>query len=230
MAKPKITLRCSHRHTIEEHPNCFARGDIANYEFANDREFERLTGVPWYKYPGYKIGFLDIETDNLKASIGGMLTWCIKELDGPIAYDVVTREELFEGTEDKRITQSLIDEMQKYKILVGYNSTRFDFPFARTRAMYWGIDFPKYGEIYEKDLYYTVRSKMRLHRNSLDVATNFLGIEGKTPISFKVWRRAKYGDKDALANVLEHNKGDVEILEELYKELVDYRKWTRRSL
>lgn len=229
MTKSIPVLRCIHRHTIEEHPNCFAQGAI-KYEFKDDREWERLTGVPWYNYPEYKIGYLDIETTSLKANIGFMLTWCIKERDGSITHDMVTKQELFDYDFDRRITQSLVEEMKKYKILVGYNSTRFDFPFARSRARRWGIEFPHYGEIYEKDLYYTVRSKLRLHRSSLDAACAFLGIEGKTPINLDTWVHAAYGEPTALKEVLSHNKGDVEILEELHREIEPFRKWTRRSI
>ena len=81
MTRKKPVLRCIHRHTIEEHPSCFAKGRIL-YDFASDREFERLTGIPWYKFPGYRIGYIDIEVDNLKANFGTILAWSVKEKGG----------------------------------------------------------------------------------------------------------------------------------------------------
>jgi uncharacterized protein YprB with RNaseH-like and TPR domain len=227
----KKVLRCVHRHTVDEHPNCFKEGRIL-YEFKDDREWERETGIPWYQFPGYKIGYFDIETDNLFADFGTMLTWCLKEKDGKIYHDQITKKELFDLKGDERIVKSLLEKMKEYKILVGYNSDRFDIPFLRARALYYGLDelVPGYGEQYTWDLFWTARSKLRITRKSLDNVCDLLGIEGKTPISREVWRRAKYGDKEALKEVLVHNKGDVEILEEAHNRLSFTRKWIRRSI
>ena len=60
-------LRCIHRHTIEEHPQCFAKGRI---KWPDDRTFEKLTENPWYQYPEYSIAYFDIETDGLFVAIG----------------------------------------------------------------------------------------------------------------------------------------------------------------
>lgn len=222
-------LKCIHRHTIDSHPRCFAKG-LIKYDFKDDREFERLTGIPWYQYPKYKIGYLDIETDGLKADFSTMLSWAIKEKDGPVKTDVITKKELFNGTYDKRIVQSCIDEMKKYAIIVSFNGTRFDLAFLRTKALHYGIDFPGYGELYHFDLYYTVKSKLNLSRKSLDNACDYLGIKGKTPISKDVWRKAKYGDYEALQEVLAHNVPDVEILEQLHNKLDFTKKWIRTSI
>jgi uncharacterized protein YprB with RNaseH-like and TPR domain len=236
-------LRCIHRHSIESHPACFAQGKV-KYEFRDDAEFERVLGVPWYQHPDYRIGYLDIEVaGGFNADWGTMLTWCIKEREGKISSDSITRKEMLKGTTDRRITKSLVDEMRKYKILVGYYSTGFDIPYIRTKAVGWRIDFPgfymkeKYNgnyktdsEIYHWDLYYTIRNKFKFSRSSLANACDYFDIEGKTPISKKVWRKAMYGDKESLDIVLEHNRGDVEILEELHNLIQPFRKWTRKGI
>ena len=236
-------LRCVHRHSIETHPACFAQGKV-NYKFKDDREYERVLGVPWYQYPGYKIGYLDIEVSGgFYADWGTMLTWCLKEKGGKTAHDIITRKEMLNGTVDRRITQSLVDEMQKYKIIVSYYGTGFDLPYVRTKALGWGIDFPGFSykeeangtfmnspEIYHWDMYYTVRNKLKLSRSSLDNACDYLGIVGKTPISKSVWRKAMYGDKKSLDTVLVHNIADVEILEELHDKLTPFRRWTRKGI
>lgn len=222
-------LRCVHRHTIKEHPKCFKKGLIKG-NFKNDKEFEKLTGLPWYRNPGYKICYLDIESDGLKADFSTMLTWCVKEKDGPITSSVITQKELFNLEFDKRLIQELIDEISKYNIIVGYFSTGFDVPYVRSKALHYGIDFPTYGEIYHWDIYYTAREKLCLSRNSLDNVCDYLGIKGKTPIDKEVWRRAKYGDVLALQQVLLHNQQDCVILEELHNALDFSRKWLRRSV
>lgn len=236
-------LRCIHRHSIETHPACFAQGKV-KYDFKNDFEFERVLGVPWYQHPDYRVGYLDIEVSGgFYADWGTMLTWCIKEKEGAVSHDVITREEMLKGTTDKRITQSLVDEMKKYKILVSYYGTRFDIPYIRTKAIGWRIDFPGFSmeqkhngnykvapEIYHWDLYYTIRNKFKFSRSSLANACDYFDIEGKTPIPKKVWRKAAYGDKESLAIVLEHNIGDVAILEELHELIQPFKKWTRSGL
>lgn len=242
MTKNIPEIRCIHRHTIEEHPSCFAQGKV-RYNFFDDREWERKTGLPWYQYPDYKIGYLDIEADGLKANFATMLSWAVKDKGGDTTYDVISKEELFNGTIDRRIVKSLLDTLQDYKIICTYYGTNYDIKFIRTKALFYGLDFPGYSpeinskgnyvyrsEVYHFDLYYVVRGTMLLHSNRLEVATKYLGIEGKTPLSPDVWRRAKYGDPEALEKVVEHNVADVEILEDLHDRLTPFRKWTRKGL
>ena len=221
-------LRCMHRHTIDEHPSCFARGLI---KWPNDRVFSKFTGEDWYNFPGYKIGYFDIEVDNLNADWGNMLTWCIKEKGTDKFYtSVITKEELFDETYDYRVVKELIDALSNFKIIMGYYSTNFDMPFSRAKALHYGLSFPSYGELYHWDLYYTVKSKLKISRKSLDNACDFLGIKGKTPISKDIWRRARFGDEKSLEKVLEHNVADCIITEELHDKLDFSRKWIRSSI
>ena len=234
-----INLRCIHRHTIDEHPACFVKG-LVKGEAKREEQ-------PWYVRDGFKIGYLDIETDGLRADFSTMLTWCVKEKGGKVHHDAITKEELFNGKTDQRITQSLIDKMREFKIIVTYYGTGFDLPFVRTKALRYNMDFPAYDiyteytksgkeiirikpELIHWDIYYTVKSKMNLSRKSLDNACDYLGIKGKTPIDKDVWRLAKYGDKSALKEVLVHNKADVEILEQLHDKLVKFAKWERKGM
>ena len=60
--KARAVFRCIHRHNGFDHPNCY------------DTEKGIIE----------KIGFLDIETSNLNADFGYVLSYCIKKLDGEI--------------------------------------------------------------------------------------------------------------------------------------------------
>jgi uncharacterized protein YprB with RNaseH-like and TPR domain len=238
----KIT--CNHFHNADSHPACFAVGNV-NHEKAQSVLEEY--GKPWYQVEGLKVGIIDIEADGLKSDFSTMLSWSIKEKNGPTVHDVVTKAELFAGEGDKRIVQSCIDEMNKYKILIGYYSTGYDIPFIRTKALHHGLLFPGYvnedyekadgtissrgfPEIYHFDMYYVVKSKLCLSRKSLDNACDYLHIKGKTPLDKDVWRRAKYGDPQALQLVVEHNIADCEILDELHEKLAPFAKFTRKSI
>ena len=170
-----------------------------------------------------RLGYLDIETTSLKANVGIMLSWAIKKRDtNDITSALVTKDEIFDGDYDKRIVEMLCEELNQYDTIFTYYGTRFDIPFIRTRAIDNNIRFPFYREVSHKDLYYSVRSKLRLSSNSLLTATEFMGIRGKTKLDPRVWRNASYGNSDALQTVLSHNVADVVILERLHKKMEDF--------
>jgi len=180
-----------------------------------------------------RIGFLDIEADSLDANFGKLLSWAIKDRGGPIAFDSITRREAIHSNKlDRRLVQSLVKEMREYDLLVGFYSGdhRFDFPFVRSRAMYWDAEFPGLGELYVFDLWPQVRNKMKLNRNGLENATKFLGIEGKSHIDPRTWSAAKIGERAAVKEVLAHNLEDVKITEQLFERLLPYMRITRTSI
>ena len=169
------------------------------------------------------IGYLDIETTGFSANIDLMLSWCIKgrgvkKVEG--AW--ITKEELMSEKQDARIVELLVEEMNKYDIIFTYYGTRFDIPFIRTRALYHGTHFPMHKTKSHKDLYYAVKSKLKLHRSSLMAATEFFGIAGKTRVKPEHWQKARWGDEKALKYVYDHNVADVEILEKLHRKIEDH--------
>lgn len=193
--------RCKHGHLYAEHPACYVK----------EKEEE------------IKIGYLDIECSQLKSNYGIMLSYCIKERGKDKIYcDTITKKDIDKKTLDKRLVKKCIDDMRRFDVVMGYYSTKFDIPFIRSRAMYWNLDFPLYGELQHKDIYYMVRNKMCLNSNRLEVACSHLGVEGKTRLDGKVWILASAGDKKSLDYVLEHNKFDVLILEQLHDRIKDY--------
>jgi uncharacterized protein YprB with RNaseH-like and TPR domain len=169
------------------------------------------------------IGYLDIESTGFNANIDVMLSWCLKGRDNKkVAGAFITREELMSENQDARIVELLVEEMNKYDVVVTYYGTRFDIPFIRTRALYHGTYFPMYRQKSHKDLYYTVKSKLKLHRSSLAAATEFFGISGKTRVKPEYWQKARFGDPKSLKYVYDHNVADVVILEKLHKKIEEY--------
>lgn len=180
-----------------------------------------------------RIGFLDLEASNLKANIGNLISWAIKPLGvKKVAFDAWTRKEAINWDKmDRRIMKSLIKELQNYDLIVTYYGTGFDIKFMRTRAMILGLPgFPEFGTLKHFDVYYAVRNKMCLYSNRLAVATQALGIEGKTPLPASIWGPARLGYKEALADIKVHNVEDVKILEDLYNEILPYCQVTRKSI
>lgn len=221
-------LKCNHRHTIYEHPGCFAKGQVQDLLA---KRFEEETGMPWYQHPLYKIGYLDIEVTNLAANFGVVVSWAIKQKGiDKIEQGVITKQELFDYSFDRRIIKSCIDSLSTYAIICTYYGTGHDIPYLRTRALMHNMEFPEYGQLYHFDLYYAVKYLLKLNKNSLFAATDALGIEGKDFCSRETWNKATYGDAVALEEIAKHNRNDVIILEKLHERISPFRKWTRKSI
>ncbi len=203
--------RCEHGHTYLEHFNCFLT------EQPVDRPKDLIR----------RIGTLDIETSDFKADIGYMLSWCIKPYGSDdIAEDVITQKEVLDGRFDKRITGTLLKEMESYDMLVTYYGTGFDMPFIRTRGVINGYpDVLLIGDNIHFDLYYVIRNKFKIRRNSLKIATEtLLGKTNKTDVDINIWKRARLGHKKSLDYVIEHNRYDVIDTERLYDLAIKYRR------
>lgn len=178
---------------------------------------------------------LDLETSNLKADYGIVLTWCIKPLDSEkIEFDVITVADIKKGRngdEDRRVVQSCIKAMSNYDKVIGYYSKRFDLPFLRTRALNMGLDFPFFGSIAHIDVYDIIKTRFNLSRKTQENACrNLLGETEKNHVKGNIWRDAARGDKKALGYVLEHNKRDVRDLQKLYLKVRDFSRRNDTSI
>lgn len=203
-------FRCKHGHNGISHYNCY-----------------RMES----KTPERK-GFLDIEASNLKANFGIMLSYCIKVENSPKIYKgVLTKKDLTSGLMDKRLIENCITDMRRFDRLIGHYSSRYDFPFIRTRAIIHGIRFPEYGEILQTDTWRMARSVLCLHSNRQAViAEALLGRTVKTRIKQEHWIMALQGNPKSLAYVLDHNIKDVLDLEKNYHLLKAFTTKTNKSL
>lgn len=204
---------CLHGHTYLSHWNCYLK----------ERPEEA---------PKERIGYFDIEASNLKADYGQMLSWAIKDgLSDEVYYDVLTLEDIQNGSEDARIVRSCVDTLLEFDKIVTFFGSRFDFPFLRTRALITGVEFPAYGEIIHKDCYNIAKSKINLSSRRLEnCCRQILGHTQKTRIETHHWRGAMRGDPDALEYVVDHNIKDVVDLENLYLKLAKFSKPGRTSI
>ena len=108
---------------------------------------------------------------------------------------------------------------------------RFDIPFLRTRALYWGLDFPDYKSLVVTDCYDIVKAKLRLHRNRLESVCDAFDIPSKEHrLTPEVWVRAMAGDKKSLDYILKHNREDVISLEAVWKKLERFARNSKVSI
>ena len=175
------------------------------------------------------IGYLDIESSNLVADFGIMLSWSLKLRDEKeVMVDVITKKDLEErlpdgrGAYDYRINKSLIEALNKIDTVIGYYSTKFDIPFVRARCERNGIEFPHYSKLHHIDCYYIAKRTLKIHSRRLASVAEHLQIKGKSPVKAEIWLDARYGDKKALEYIKIHNINDVLVLEKVHKRLERY--------
>ena len=125
--------------------------------------------------------------------------------------------------------QEFVDCVKQFTVIIGYYSQRFDAPMLRTRAIFWGIEFPPYGEIEHKDLYFLARSRLRLHSNRLESVCDHMHISGKTHLDARIWLTANTGNEESIKYIVEHNRWDVLILEKVHQKLGEFASNTSRS-
>lgn len=204
---------CKHGHNYAEHYACFLA--------------EKPDGSPIHE----KIGIFDIETTGLKANWSHMLCWCMKEQGKDIIHEDLITSTKARDKDDKKIIRSAVEEIKKYDRIVGWYSSRFDIPYVRSRAMFHGIDFPSYKELYHTDLYYQARGKLALHSNRLGSVCQFFGINAKNhPMTPELWQRAGAGKKEALEEILVHCREDVTSTDKCWDMLIKYSASAKRSI
>lgn len=198
----RVKFRCIHRHNGIEHPKCY-----------RDRENER-------------IGFADIEASNLSASFGIVYTYCIKKLDGEIIKRCISLDDLHDARFDKLLLEQFIKDIEQFDRIVFHYGTdfKFDLPFLRTRAVYWGLPFPDHKFLYASDTHTILKKKFKLHSNRLEAACDFLEIPSKEhKLKPSIWLLMITGNKrlmkKALDYILVHNVEDVISLEGLWKKI-----------
>jgi len=211
----RFNYRCEHRHNGWAHPECYKR----------DRG------------PEERIGCLDIESSNLAANFGVMLSYAIKEVGKKVITDqaVLSIHDINTNTSDSRIVAKCVEQMRQYDRIVGHYSSRFDIPFIRTRALKWNIDFPPFGSIYHTDVWRIARAKLRLHSNRQGcVGEALTGKDIKTRIHPEIWAKVTMGSmaarKKALAYIMDHNLKDVLQLEVNYLKLRQFVREGRQSI
>ena len=134
------------------------------------------------------VGFLDIEASGLMADFGIMYSWVIKEEGKNIYHQaVITREEILNGTLDKRLCQELVDTIKQFTLIYTFYGTKFDLKFIRTRCLMNGVDFIPRGECEHRDVYYLAKRTLKLHSTRLENVCTVLGIVGKTHMEQKLW-------------------------------------------
>lgn len=170
-----------------------------------------------------RICFFDLETSNLAADFGLLLSACWKFLDSDEVYTL--RLDQFPGrfgmAQERHLVKSLSKGLSDADILVAHYGERFDQPYLNTKLLMHGMK--PMPPIKMVDTWRIARSRFKLSSNRLAALIEALDIPyKKTPIERNMWVDAMCGSKKAMDYVVEHNVADVLALEQVYLKL---RPW-----
>lgn len=164
-----------------------------------------------------EVGIFDLEMSNLNADYGIVLCGVVKPYKGESKIFRIDKYPLYkkDRADDKALITALRDELERYDVVVGYNSKRFDVPFLNARLLSHGLKkLPPPKHI---DVYWQARFKLKLSSSRLEAVQEFLGLEvKKTRIDGRHWVRAVAGYRADLDYIVKHCVLDVDVLEEVY--------------
>lgn len=187
-----------------------------------------------------KVLVMDIETAPLSTAVFGIwnqniglnqlntldyfiITWAAKWLfEDEVMYGQLTPEESL-NENDERIVKDMWSLLEEADIVITHNGDKFDFKRLNTRFIIHGMNPPApYQSI---DTLKVVKKNFNFVSNKLNFINEVLGLETKLQHDgFSLWKGCVNGDQQSLDTMLEYNKQDVYIQEELYFRL---RPWIK---
>jgi len=170
-----------------------------------------------------KIRFWDLETFSFsfKADAGGHILCCSWMDFGEskphcLGIDDFPRYKK-NSLDDSRLVLALRKMLEEADVWVTWYGSKFDEPFLNSRLIHHGLaPLPPRAHV---DLWAVARYRLALSRNSLHTASQFLGLEQKTPVLLEEWVKAIAGSKRSLRYIKEHCDQDVIVLGQAYNVL-----------
>ena len=154
-------------------------------------------------------------------SATGLLSWAGKFLnDAEVYSDILTPKEA-PNKDDKRITKSCWEFLNKCDVVVGHNLIDFDWKVVNTFFLRHNLPPIKTVLV---DTLKIARYNFRFDSNRLGFLNRLLNIQEKVKTDFTLWVDCHHGKKGALIQMAEYNKNDVVALEDLYYKLRPYIK------
>jgi len=166
--------------------------------------------------PKPKILLFDLETSNLNANFGYMISAAWKWLGEKKIYAVSVADAANKGkmNNDKYVAIEMSKAILEADVIVGHYSKKFDIPFLQTRLLFHGLKMlPNVPHV---DTWGIARKHLKFNSNRLASLADFLGLPEKTPVKGRIWNEAMGGDPKAIKYIVDHNRQDVVVLERVY--------------
>jgi DNA polymerase elongation subunit (family B) len=123
--------------------------------------------------------------------------------------------------DDSKLWRDFMKVYEQADITIGYFNTGFDRPYMYAKLLKHGLPIP--ANTPTLDLFYTVKSNMKLRRKSMDNVTRYLDLQNeqvhKTHVGGDLWQRARIGDPEGIKSVIQHCYDDILLTEQLYYRL-----------
>lgn len=148
---------------------------------------------------------------------GRTLCWAAKWVDKKSVYCMDERK----GT--ARMVKGIHKLLTEADVVITYNGLKFDIPMLNNEFVKLNLDpIPPQKHI---DLLRTARSQFKLASNKLQFVARYLKIGSKVHHKgFGLWLGCLAGNKKDWQDMRIYNKGDVTLLEKVYKRL---RPWVK---
>lgn len=116
--------------------------------------------------------------------------------------------------DDYHVVKTLRDVMSEADVIVAHYGDSFDNKWVATRTLYHGLaPAPPCATIDTKKF---ASSKFYFNSNKLDYIGKFLKLGRKKSTAPGLWLRVLRGDKQAIRDMVEYNKGDVTLLRDVF--------------
>lgn len=185
-----------------------------------------------------KILLLDIETAPMKAYVWKrwkenisldqtisewfMLCWSAKWLYSEETMGECLTPDEVANEDDSRIMRKLWTLLDEAVVVVTHNGNKFDLPKINSRLLM--NDLPPYKPVFSVDTCKVCKYTFGFSSNKLDALAGYFGFDHKLKTDFDLWKKCMEGDEESLNYMLEYNKMDVIILEDVYLKLRPYIK------
>lgn len=220
---------CNKAHADRSRNGTYRTADIVKWESIEDlRHFGHLDDPGKHRVLNgeaqFSVVMYDIEATHLKANVGRILCCSFYPLGGEVytLQGLEPRFKMQDVYDDSKLAVAIRDELEKYDIIVGWNSTAFDTKFINARAARVGNRIKR--QQYQVDAMWSWRTKMAAW-SSLQHVSAFLETEDhKTPIAWAQWMRALGWNaklrEAAMREITTHCEADVRVLGEVYQAMV----------
>ncbi len=165
------------------------------------------------------------ENVNLEQTISDnfILCWSAKWLYSDSIFSDFLMPAEIAAEDDSRITYSMWNLINIADIVIAYNGRKADIPWLNSAFLKAGLTPPK--PFFLVDPCEVVKKNFGFTSNKMDAIAGYLGIEHKLETSFDLWRRCMEGSEKAMSYMVDYNRMDVKILEEIY---IKMRPWIPR--
>ena len=120
--------------------------------------------------------------------------------------------------DDSNICGLLYEAIENSDVIVAHNLNGFDYPILNARMIQNG--FPPMKTVKKVDTLAIAKKNFRFNTNKLDDLGKYLGVGRKNETGgFELWHKTIKGDNEAFCQMMDYNKQDVLLLEQVYLKL-----------